>query len=74
MDDASFLVSEAKKNLSAISFNVVAPNNDIEGVFNFNFKEVDKLSISKCNLFDFLGLTLTTTATFVVHCVYWCGV
>lgn len=70
MDDASFLISEAKKNLSAISFNVVAPNNDIEGVFNFNFQEVNKLLISKCNLFDFLGLTLTTTATFVVRCVY----
>jgi len=40
MDDGSFLISEAKKNLSAISFNVVAPNNDIEGVFNFNFQEV----------------------------------
>ena len=40
VDDASFLISEAKRNLSAISFNVMAPNNDLEGVFNFNFQEV----------------------------------
>ena len=50
MDDASFLISEAKKNLSAISFNVVAPNNDIEGVFNFNFQEVKNKPLNiKCN-------------------------
>lgn len=53
MDDASFLIGEAKKNLSAISFNVVAPNNDIEGVFNFNFQEV-KITLLNVDISKFI--------------------
>ena len=41
VEDARHLITEASRNISAINFNVVAPNNDIEGAFSFNFQEVN---------------------------------
>ena len=41
VEDARHLITEASRNISAINFNVVAPNNDLEGAFSFNFQEVN---------------------------------
>ena len=41
VEDVRHLITEASRNISAINFNVVAPNNDLEGAFSFNFQEVN---------------------------------
>ena len=40
VEDARYMIGEASSNLSIISFNVVAPNNDLQTAYNLNFQEL----------------------------------